>query len=60
VDQYVAIYQVPCSVCGASPVVGIRTPSEQIASTGFCGSHFFGNRGMEDSDLWNTPMEATE
>jgi hypothetical protein len=57
---YEAIYQVECAVCGASPVVGLRAPSGIIASTGLCGSHFFGDRLMLDPEEWNSRQEATE
>lgn len=57
---YVAIYQVECSICGASPVVGIHTPSGQIASVGLCGIHFFGDRSMLDPEEWNRLSESTE
>lgn len=58
--DYIAIYQVECSICGASPVVGIRTPSHQVASTGLCGSHFWGDRSMLDPEEWNNKVESTE
>ena len=57
---YVAIYQVECAVCAGSPVVGIHTPSGQIASTGLCGVHFWGDRTMLDPDEWNEEKESTE
>jgi hypothetical protein len=59
-NQYLAIWQVECSICEASPVVGFRTPSEQVVSTGLCGVHFFGDRGMEDWEDWNNVQESTE
>lgn len=58
--EFIAIYQVECSICGATPVVGIRTPSGQLASTGFCGSHFFGDRGFLDPEEWTRQKEDTE
>ena len=59
-NNYTAIYQVECTICGASPVVGIKTPSGQIASTGLCGAHFFGQRSMLDPEEWNYQLESTE
>ena len=59
-DLYIAIYQSECAICGTAPVVGFWTPSGQLASTNFCGSHFFGDRAMMDVELWNLPKEATE
>jgi hypothetical protein len=58
--EYTAIYQVECTVCGASPVVGLHTPSGHIASTGLCGSHFFGDRSRLDPEEWNAQPESTE
>jgi hypothetical protein len=58
--EYLAIYQVECAECGHSPVVGLRTPSGHIASTGLCGSHFFGDRSKLDPEDWNTLSESTE
>jgi hypothetical protein len=59
-DLYVVIWQTECSICGTGPTVAIRTPSGQLAATGFCGSHFFGDRLMSDHELWNQPREETE
>jgi len=59
-DRYIAIYQVNCAVCEHTPVVGLRTPSGQIASTGLCGSHFWGDRSMLDPEDWNKPQDPTE
>jgi len=56
--EYVAIYQIECAVCAATPIVGIRAPSGQIAATSLCSVHFFGER-MEP-DEWNNPKESTE
>lgn len=59
-DSYIAIYQVECEVCSGTPVVGVRTPSGMIASTGLCGAHFFGDRSLFDPEDWNQQREATE
>ena len=56
--EYVAIYQIECAVCAATPIVGIRAPSGQITATSLCSVHFFGER-MEP-DEWNNPKESTE
>ena len=58
--EYEPIYQVECEVCATGPVVGIRTPAGRIASSGFCGPHFFGDRLMIDPERWNQTLEATE
>lgn len=59
-QTYEAIYGVECSICTSTPVVGLRTPAGNLAATGFCGPHFFGDRTMVDPEEWNTEMEAME
>ena len=58
--EYIAIYQVHCGVCDASPVVGLKAPSGILASTGLCGVHFFGDRSMMDPDEWNEQPTSTD
>lgn len=58
--QYEPIYGPECSICNNSPIVGVRSPSNKLASTDLCGPHFFGETIMLDPELWNTPREATE
>ena len=59
-DLYLPIWQAECQVCGAAPIVGMRSPSGHIISTGMCGPHFFGDKTMDDPDNWNNAQEATE
>jgi hypothetical protein len=60
VNNFEPIFNLDCTECDRSPVVGVRTDEGNLQCSQLCGVCFWGDRSMDDWELWNIPREATE